>query len=285
MRRKKQVRKTKPEPIQKNSEIVTGTEFERTPWEDLDFSLDMKGFGPEIERPIFLAVGLAIATNIAGDVLAVADTRNNTTYKIASLLDLHEHITTNRLDIDIEETTGYFFYSESDFDCLLRLLPFDQAEDLAINRKITIPELQIWYSPNSKLTLKSKGATIRIYALQNILPSYSLEEAIVKYERFLQYFPPGLQCEFLDLLPERVIAVFFTVICFLLGHLTLLVLGCPSLTRVLLTGGTLKKSPLKNSGERANEHRKTSVWTIQGGRRLPTRVHLNTDVCVCHITP
>ncbi len=181
MRRKKQARKTKPEPIQKYSEIVTGTEFERTPWEDLDFSLDMRGSSPEVERPIFLAVGLAIATNIAGDVLAVGDTRNNTTYKIASLLDLHERITTNRLDIDIEETTGYFFYSESDFDCLLRLLPFDQAEDLAINRKITIPELQIWYSPNSKLTLKSKGATIRIYALQNILPAYNLEEAVAKY--------------------------------------------------------------------------------------------------------
>ena len=148
------------------SEIVIGTEFERTHWEELSFNPSNIG-GVGSNHPTRLMVGLAIDADEYGNISTIADTRNKQTYKVLDLKELHSKLTSFTEHLDVMETTGHFLYKASDMDCLLKLLPTEAAEKLVIHRRVVVDGLQIWFSPNTKLTLRKNKYTVKIFALEN----------------------------------------------------------------------------------------------------------------------
>ena len=84
------------------------------------------------------------------------------------------------------EITGFFLYSKQDFDCIFRLFTKQAGIDLTKKRRVKFEEIQVWYNPNIKLTMMRDQKVVRLYALENLVPSEDLLQALNLYAQHVK---------------------------------------------------------------------------------------------------
>lgn len=81
-------------------------------------------------------------------------------------------------EVENDDLTTFLCYERAEIDVLLRPLPISALDVLLDVGRVTLPttrgNLQIWYAPGS-LTLRRRGSTVRIFALDGYFTRLSLE--------------------------------------------------------------------------------------------------------------